>query len=416
MMNRNLYIEPTQEAQAVSQASGPSAEEIYRSIRERIAPCLSELRKCSSTRELLANRTYQQLEPDIRTVLETPEAGDYSPGKAPAKPGYRFLAWNLERGIELDGQIEAFKTHAYLKTCDVLLLTETDVGMARSQNRAVAQELARELGMHYAFVPCYLNLVKGSGVEYHAEGENELGLHGNAVLSRYPIKRVRPMHLENGIDKMKGREKRLGRQTALAADIEFPNYQVTAVSVHLDANSSQRHRHHQMRDVIEGLETSGWCGAPAVIGGDWNTVTYNSSRAFHAIMGFWLRVFMGVDNVINHHYLHPDRWFERDLFQMLERRGFDYRRSNVIGERTLSYDVDCPKTRLNLGEWVPAWCFAFMRWALRHHNGKCPLKLDWFATRGVKCERPVVIHDLREGRAVPLSDHDAIGVDVIVND
>jgi len=26
----------------------------------------------------------------------------------------------------------------------------------------------------------------------------------------------------------------------------------------------------------------------------------------------------------------------------------------------------------------------------------------------------VVIHDLREGRQVPLSDHDAIGVDVIV--
>jgi hypothetical protein len=74
------------------------------------------------------------------------------------------------------------------------------------------------------------------------------------------------------------------------------------------------------------------------------------------------------------------------------------------------------KTRKNLGEWVPAYCFPFMRWALRNHGGKCPLKIDWFATRGARCENPTVIHDLREGRSVPLSDHDAIGVDVVVRD
>ncbi len=390
-----------------------NTNEVYRLIRDRLSPHFAELRKCTSTPELLANPAYQQLEPDIRTVLDTPEAGDYSRAVAPSKPSYRFLAWNLERGIELDGQIEAFKTHPYLKTCDVLLLTETDVGMARSGNRAVAQELASELGMHYAFVPCYLNLAKGSGVEYHAAGENELGLHGNAVLSRYPIARVHPIHLRNGIDKMRGREKRLGRQTALVADIDFPGYEVTVVSVHLDANSSQRHRHNQMRDVIEGLDALGSPGRRVVIGGDWNTVTYNSSRAFYAILGFWLRVFMGVDNVIDNHYLHPYNWFERDLFRMLEGRGFDYRRSNVLGEHTISYDVDCPKTRQNLGEWVPGWCFAFMRWSLRHHQGKCPLKLDWFATRGLQSEKPRVIHDLREGRAVQLSDHDAIGLDLV---
>ena len=41
------------------------------------------------------------------------------------------------------------------------------------------------------------------------------------------------------------------------------------------------------------------------------------------------------------------------------------------------------------------------------------MKLDWFATRGVICRNPVVIHDVREGRSVPLSDHDAIAVDVV---
>jgi len=404
---------------SVPETEGPRVtEEIYRLIRERISPRFPEFRRCNSTAELLAHPSYRALEPEIRAVLDTPEVGDFSVGpgseSAPAKSRYRFVAWNLERGIEYDGQLEAFRNDPYLKQGDVFLLTETDVGMARSRNRAVAQLLARELGLHYAFVPCYLNLSKGSGVEYDAEGENHLGLHGNAILSRYPIRRVRPIHLKNGIDKMRGREKRLGRQTAVAAEIEFPNFAVTAISVHLDANSSQRHRCRQMRDVLDGLDSDRrWATLPAIVGGDWNTTTYNSSGAFPAIMGFWRRVFMGPDYVIRNHYLHPDRYFERELFRLLEARGFEYRRSNRIGEYTTSYDAYDPKTRQNLGEWVPEFCFAFMRWALRHHDGKCPLKIDWFATRGLRTANPTVIHDLREGRAVRLSDHDAIGVEVL---
>jgi endonuclease/exonuclease/phosphatase family metal-dependent hydrolase len=385
-------------------------EEIAILIDRELAPHFPELARCQSTRELLGNATYQRLKPTVRKVLETPEAGCYASSPGSERPRYRICAWNLERGIELDGQIEAFRTHDYLESCDVLLLTETDVGMARSGNRAVAQDLAEELGMHYGFVPCYLNLAKGSGVEYDAEGENRLGLHGNAVLSRYPISHMRPIALKNGKDKMSGREKRLGAQTALAADIHFPNYRLTVASVHLDAQSTQRHRHDQMQDVLQGLNTP----YPVVIGGDWNTTTYNSSGAFWAIMGFWLRVFMGVDNVINNHYLHPYRHFEKQLFALLEENGFDYRRCNDLGEHTISYDVDDFKTRKNLGEWVPGWCFAFIRWALRNHGGKCPLKVDWFATRDVKCENPVVIHELREGRDTPLSDHDAIGIDVVI--
>jgi endonuclease/exonuclease/phosphatase family metal-dependent hydrolase len=397
----------------LEQRTQPSnLEEIHRLIRERIAPHLPEFAKRRSTAELLAHPVYRSLAEDINTVLETPEIGDFSSAEAPARSRYRFIAWNLERGIEFSGQLQAFRTHPYLKTGDVFLLTETDVGMARSGNRAVAQELATELDMHFAFVPCYLNLVKGSGVEYDAEGVNDLGLHGNAVLSRYPIRRVRPIHLRNGIDKMAGREKRIGRQTALAVEIEFPHGRATAVCVHLDANSTQRHRAEEMRQVLDGIDA----GGPVIIGGDWNTTTYNSSRAFYSIAGFWLRVLMGVDHVIRNHYLHPYSRFERGLFALLEERGFDYRACNLLGEHTASYNVRDGKTRKNLGEWVPGWCFPFIRWALRKHDGRCPLKIDWFAARGVRCENPVVIHDLREGRPAPLSDHDAIGVDVAIGD
>jgi endonuclease/exonuclease/phosphatase family metal-dependent hydrolase len=391
------------------QADRP-VEALYRMIREELAPHFPRLARHGSTAELLGDPLYRVLEQRIRAVLEFPETGDFTSAAAPARPRYRLVAWNLERGIQFEGQLEALRSHPSLAGADVLLLTETDVGMARSGNRAVAQELARELKMHFAFAPCYLNLSKGAGLELHVDGDNDLGLHGNAILSRYPLRNVRPISLRNGRDKMRGREKRLGRQTALVAEVVFPNYHLEVVSVHLDAQSSQRHRREQMRDVVNALQGPG----PVVLGGDWNTTTYNSSSALRAIIGFWLRVFMGPGNVIRNHYLHPYRRFERDLFAMLEARGFDYRRCNVAGERTTSYDVEDVKTNKNLREWVPAWCFAFIRWALRNHNGQCPLKIDWFASRKVKCENPEVVHELREGRPVPLSDHDAIAVEVVV--
>jgi endonuclease/exonuclease/phosphatase family metal-dependent hydrolase len=396
---------------AAFRESSTPAEEVHRLIREVIKPHFPGLTRCQSTEQLEANAVYRRIAPVIRTALDTPETGDLTQGSVASRSRYRFVAWNLERGLELDGQLEAFRSHPYLRTADVLLLTETDAGMARSRNRDVAREIARELGFHYAFVPCYLNLSKGAGLEYYSEGENDLGLHGNAIVSRYPLRDVRLIRLKNGTDKMAGREKRLGSQAAVVAEIEFPNYRLTAVCAHLDANSSQRHRAAQMRAILDGLDAN----LPAALGGDWNTSTYNSSHPIYAIPGFWLRVFMGVENVIQNHYLHPYNWFERDLFRTLERHGFDYRRCNVIGERTGGYDAACMKTRQNLREWVPDWCFAFMRWSLRNHGGRCPLKIDWFATRRVRAESPIVIHEFREGREVPLSDHDPIGVDLVVD-
>ena len=391
-------------------AEGYRPPEAYGLIDSELKPHFSALAKLGSTPELHADPLYRELAPSVDRVLGTPDVGSFASSDAPSKERYRIVAWNLERGIELDGQLEVFRSHPELRDADLLLLTETDVGMARSGNRAVAQSLARELGLHFAFAPCYLNLAKGSGVEYDVSGDNQLGLHGNAVLSRYPLERARSIPLRNGKDKMAGREKRLGHQTALAVDVRFPQLSLTAVAVHLDAQSRQRHRCDQMRDILDALGDE----ARVLVGGDWNTTTHNSSRAFYAIMGYWLRVLMGIDRSIRH-YLNPDQWFERELFGLLEERGFDYRGCNVMGERTMSYDVDCDKTRKNLGEWVPGWCFAFIRWALRNHEGQCPLKVDWMASKGVSLERPFVVHDVREGRATPLSDHDAIGVELVAS-
>ena len=392
------------------QVDHPSQDQVYAAVACEVLPQLNLLARCRSTAEMELHPAYRAIASVVARSLATPHFADFRRQEAPPRARYRILAWNIERGTQFEAQLEAFRQHPYLKTCDVLLITEADAGMARSGNRMVAEELARELGMAQVFAPCYIALGKGSGVERYAEGDNHFGLHGNAILSRYPIRGVRLIPLANGVDKVAHREKRLGRQAAVAAHIDFPNLSLEAVSVHLDAQSTQRHRREQMCGVLDALSS----GLPVILGGDWNTSTYDSSRAFRAILGFWLRVMMGVDHVIRNHYLHPERWFERGLFRLLSDRGFEYGRSNCMGEHTICYDVSDPRATGNLREWVPEWCFAFIRWALRNHGGRCPMKLDWFATRGLRAENPAVIRDLAEGRTTALSDHDPIGVDIVL--
>ena len=404
-----MELQLSEPAPAVAEA-GIHPDEVARLVRERLRPCFETLGQCESTPDLLSHPLYREIQPVADRVLGVTEVGSFAARGAPAKSSYRFVAWNLERGIEYEGQLAAFRSNEYLRSADVLLLTETDVGMARSGNRNVARELARELGLDYAFAPCYLNLSKGAGRESEAAGENDLGLHGNALLSRYPLLNPRCIPLGNGRDKMRGREKRLGQQAAVTAEIDLPGLPLTACSVHLDAQSKQSHRRNQMELVIEGLPPSG----PAVVGGDWNTTTFDSSSAAAAIAGYWVRVMLGANNTIKNHFLRPYTYFERELFGLLDQRGFDWRGANVLDERTTSYDVDDAKTHENLREWVPAWCFDFIRWALRDFDGKCPLKIDWFAVRELTPGSPAVLHEFREGRIPPLSDHDAIGVDLPV--
>ncbi|GAC1446428.1 MAG: hypothetical protein NVSMB56_05000 [Pyrinomonadaceae bacterium] len=123
---------------------------------------------------------------------------------------------------------------------------------------------------------------------------------------------------------------------------------------------------------------------------------------------------MGVGNVLKNHYPYPERWFERKLFRELEQRGYAYRTLNALGVCTLHYDVSDRAVNVNLGDWVPAWCFPFIRWALKGYAGKCSVKLDWFAGYGITPDAqnpPHVIGELNDDAGNPLSDHDAIVLD-----
>src|SRR5947209_1341883 len=172
-----------------------------------------------------ASTLYARLRPEIERVLNSVAQENFAGSTISHSPdvnAIRATAWNIERGIRLDEIIQLLGAHPVIRESDVLLLTELDYGMARSGNRFVAREIAENLKLNYAFAPCYVNLEKGSGLEAHVAGENEQAIHGNALFSRYPLHNAHSIKLPNGKDKMRGREKRLGSQRAVVADMIHP--------------------------------------------------------------------------------------------------------------------------------------------------------------------------------------------------
>lgn len=382
-------------------------------LDHHLQPYLPELAQFSSTKTLEASALFQKLRPEIERVMNGLIQEDFAPvpvrSLGETRHPVSVTAWNIERGKRLEGIVRVLKDHPQIKDSDLLLLTELDYGMARTSNRFVAKEIAEALKLNYAFAPCYLSLVKGNGSELNVEGENTQALHGNALLSRYPLINAHSFALPNGIDKFRGKEKRLGCQRAVVADLDHPAGMFRAVSLHLDAHSTQKHRQRQMKLVLDHVESL-TPRLPVLIGGDWNTSGYNSKRAFYTIAGFWRRVMMGVGHVLRNHYVHPEAWFERDLFRELERRGFNYRDLNEMGVGTLHYDVKNIAVHESLADWVPVWCFRFLHWSLREYDGRASLKLDWFTGNHIERvggESPRVVGNLVDEEGA-LSDHDAI--------
>lgn len=391
----------------VETASQTSSPAILEHHLERVFP---DLLKFESTPEMIKSAVYQSVKPEVERILNAVVEEDFAAETFEKTEAVRALAWNIERGNRFEGIVEALKNHPQLKDRDVLLLTELDYGMARSGNRFVARELARELKLNYAFAPVYIALQKGSGVESEVEGENTKSLHGLAMFSKYPLKNAHAIPLPNGKDKMLGKEKRLGHLRALIADVRHPAGVFRAVTLHLDAHSSRRHRQRQMRIVLEHLETLP--ELPTVIGGDWNTSTYNAQNATRAILGYWRRVMIGAKRTVRNHFPHPDRYFEKGLFGELEKRGYDYKNLNNLGVGTLHYDVESIEKNTNLRDWVPEWCFPFIFWAARRVGGRVSGRLDWFAGKGIKLTgKPQTIGNLYDAENIPLSDHDAIALD-----
>ncbi len=104
------------------------------------------------------------------------------PRAAAAAPAtLRIAAWNVERCQHGPASAALLRRTG----ASVALLSEMDLGMARSGNRHTTRDLAESLGAGYAFGVEFVELGLGFGREItdNAGLRNAGSLHGNAVVS-----------------------------------------------------------------------------------------------------------------------------------------------------------------------------------------------------------------------------------------
>ncbi|PYT04777.1 MAG: hypothetical protein DMF65_01430, partial [Acidobacteria bacterium] len=116
-------------------------------LEHRLKEHFSELARFHSTRALEDSPLYARLRAEVERVLNGVECGAFEPRSESRESlgdarTIRATAWNIERGLRLDGIIRVLAEHTLMSRSDVLLLTELDYGMARSGNRHVAREIA----------------------------------------------------------------------------------------------------------------------------------------------------------------------------------------------------------------------------------------------------------------------------------
>lgn len=341
------------------------------------------------------------------------------PPRAPAcRDRLRVAAWNIERGKRFGVLTDFIERHELLRTADVLLLNEVDIGMGRSENRDVPRELAERFGHAYVFANCHLVVSPGdAGERYHGR-PNRRGLHGNAILSRYPIRRFTAVTLPEYRDKLGALEQRLGNKRAVLAELELDDGPITVGAVHLDPFAPAHYRAHQVRLVLRALEAFERQGPPAsprprrcLLGGDLNTVTYDLSNPLGLAWGLVEKgLTVGVAGAIDH-YMTPEIRYERPVFDALRAGAFHIEGFNDRAHGTLHFDANDPELVEKATAYLPLSIFERLARRLDPWDRRVPMRLDWFAGRNLA---PLSAHVVPQppSRRAQASDHDPIVVDV----
>jgi endonuclease/exonuclease/phosphatase family metal-dependent hydrolase len=280
----------------------------------------------------------------------------------------RVAFWNIERGLELDyiqlflKDKDAFMARVgeerkkaresgkrirnvdmekipedieALKAADVWILNEVDWGVKRTQYREIIRELGETLDMNWAYGVEFLEIdSKQLGTDTFDDREDEAdrqqlleefkvdkdrlrALHGNAVLSRYPIRDARLVPFTVGYDWFKEskirplektkrkaavligedllREVRRGQRTTLFVDLdvpEAPGQRLTIAATHLENRAKPKIRRKQMEELLKEIHD---IPRPVVVAGDLNTSGSDSTPT-------------SVENMLYKRYGNVDFW------------------------------------------------------------------------------------------------------------
>ena len=200
---------------------------------------------------------YQQCE--VHNLVEAP---------AEVPEVLRHVVFNIERGQTLHETIDFLNMCPDFKNMDIIYANELDDGAVRSGNCNVAYEIAKSIGMNYAYGLEFIELVNP---------DDNKGFHGNALFSRWPIRWAKVVHMPEQYNWYYDRQKRIGARVAIVCSLDIGGREVGAVSVHLENRADSEGREAQMAVVYDEIKKSFAPDTPVMIGGDLNTNTFDGN-------------------------------------------------------------------------------------------------------------------------------------------
>lgn len=187
----------------------------------------------------------------------------------------RVVSWNINRGLRLTEIIDFLRR----QDADILILQEVDLNARRTGYRNIAEEIAISARMNYAFGFEFQELTQGR--------PSEPAYHGQATLSRWPIKRPHVIRFRRQSNFWRPRwylprteliQERLGGRIALVTEIEICRRRLAVYNVHLESRENDELRIAQITETIEDAKK---CLAtqPVLVAGDLNIDVSQSSFA-----------------------------------------------------------------------------------------------------------------------------------------
>ena len=192
------------------------------------------------TARIAARLEQEAQESVMRDIAQFSEADivDTYAGEMPAYAEIHPMVFNMERGVYIDESIEFLIDIPSLQPFDLILANELDFGCARSGEKNTAEEVAKALGLSYVF-----------GLEFIELKDAALGVHGNAVFSRWPIKWAEVFRLPEQYNWYFDRQKRIGARVAIVCSLGIGGREVGAVSVPQENRAGSAGREAQMAVV-----------------------------------------------------------------------------------------------------------------------------------------------------------------------
>ena len=379
------------------------------SIQHELQQHYEIIKSFKKKKSFLSSPFYATYQNEITAVIDGLEWDNTLSTTIHPKDSIRIVSWNIERGKQLDRIISYFKEDPDMSQADIILAVESDNGMGRTANRNVAQELAQALGMNYCFAPSYLVLGKGAVGETEHSEQNTIALHGTAVLSKYPIIKAKGIVVPPVKEVFHSYEKRLGSKKGLVAKIQIDKKTIAVGAIHIDLSSTARDRAKQLEAILNALPKADI----QLIGGDWNTSTFNlrnkGELAMQVISKFFTIGFKGAIG----HYMTPELKFDKPIFDLLLHNDFEHKNYNERTKGTIYFDINNLLLNEKAKKFVPPFLLKELERRLRPWKGCVPLKIDWLAGKRAKAANAKTI-EKPQINGIPLSDHNPIYVDLVL--